>query len=70
MTKIGNTNIVIKIASGTVALAFIALFIIEMQYSFGAQNGRSSDRYLSLWNKQGTAPSEQQWQQALNQAQL
>jgi cytochrome c-type biogenesis protein CcmH/NrfG len=69
MTKTGNTNIVIKIASAALALVLIALFIIEIQYSFGAQNGRSSDRYLSLWNKQNKAPSEQQWQQALNQAQ-
>jgi hypothetical protein len=69
MTKAGNTNIIIKIASSTLALVFIAFFVIEMQYSLASQYARSSDRYLSLWNKQSKALSEKQWQQALSQAQ-
>jgi cytochrome c-type biogenesis protein CcmH/NrfG len=69
MTSSGNINLSIKIVSAALGLGLMALFLIEMQYSLASQYGRSSDRYVSLWNKQSKAPSEQQWQQALSQAQ-
>jgi tetratricopeptide (TPR) repeat protein len=69
MTKNTNANSSIKTAAGTIGLLLVALFFIEIQYSLASQNGRSSDRYLSLWDKQGKPPSKQQWQQALSQAQ-
>jgi tetratricopeptide (TPR) repeat protein len=69
MTNSGNINLSIKIVSAALGLGLIALFLIEMQYSLASQYGRSSGRYVSLWNKQDKPPSEQQWQQALSQAQ-
>jgi cytochrome c-type biogenesis protein CcmH/NrfG len=59
-----------KLGCLLVALGLFALVAKELQYSLAAQYGRSSDRYLRMWNNQKQPPSQQQWQQGLSQAKV